>query len=119
MLPHKGINSPFSTEIIRGEENIRALVARMLKGAHREVKISGEKPLFRLGCKGALRKLIPSGVRLRVIGRFDTECKKEIEAVGGQYRERDSWCNYLLIVDDKKLLNVYRTAQGWEALRYC
>ena len=116
MLPRKGINSPFTTEIIRGEENIRARVAQMLKGAQREVKIAGEKPLFRLGCKGALRRLIPPRVRLRVIGRFDSECKREIEAVGGQYRERDSWCNYLLIADDRKLLNVYRTPKGWEAL---
>ena len=116
ILPRRGVRVEGKTEILTGIEAIRGKVAQMLRSARREIKIAGEKPLFRLGCKGFLRELVPEGVSLKVIGKFAEECKREIEAVGGEYRERESWCNYLLIVDGEKLLNVYSSGGGWEAL---
>lgn len=116
-LPQTGLKGrKEKTEILVGLEAIKERAGKMLREAKREIKIAGEKPLFRLGCQGALAQLIPKGVALKVIGRFADNCKREIEAVGGEYRERNTWCNYLLIVDNKKLLNVYQTSKGWEAL---
>jgi len=98
--------------IIEGEEAIIGRILEMIQGAKKCVKLMGERPLFTLKCKNALKKYLPKGVKLYALGTFERVCKDEIYALSGEVREVGSCSNYILVVDDSKLLMVYFDDNG-------
>jgi len=98
--------------IIEGEEAIIGRILEMIQSAERCVKLVGERPLFTLNCRDVLKKYLPKGVKFYALGTFERVCKDEIHALGGEVREVKSYSNYLLIVDDSKLLMVYFDDNG-------
>ncbi|WP_163328187.1 TrmB family transcriptional regulator [Desulfurobacterium thermolithotrophum] len=98
--------------VMEGKESIVNQAISMISSAESTIKIAGNKPLFILECKGNLSKYMRRNVELVAIGEFDQFCKDEIEKLGGKYCEASVYCQYLLIVDDKKLLIVYFDEKG-------
>lgn len=98
--------------VVEGEEAIIARILEMIRSAEKSVKLAGERPLFTLNCKGVFKKYLPEGVKLYALGKFERVCRDEIRSVGGEIRDVESYCHYLLIVDDSKLLIVYFDDDG-------
>ncbi len=97
---------------IEGEKAIVSKALSTISSAKRSVWIAGVKPLFKFGCRGNLEKYIQGNIKLVAVGKFDTPCKEEIERLGGKYVEKEVELPYLLIVDGKKLLQVYSEGKG-------
>ncbi len=96
-------------------EGEKALISRALSTiseAKKSVWIAGIRPLFKFGCRGNLDRYLPSAVELIAVGTFDTPCKEEIKKLGGKFVEKKVDIPYLLIVDEKQLLQIYSPEKG-------
>lgn len=98
--------------IVEGEEAIIGRILEMIQSAEKCIKLVGERPLFTLKCREILKKHLPEGVKLYALGTFEQVCRDEILALGGEVREAKSYSNYLLLVDDSRLLMVYFDDDG-------
>ncbi len=95
-----------------GEKALISKALNIISQAREAVWIAGVKPLFKFGCRGNLDKYLPPGVELIAVGKFDTPCKEEIKKLGGKFVEKEVELPYLLIVDGKKLLQIYSQEKG-------
>ncbi|TCK02883.1 TrmB family transcriptional regulator [Phorcysia thermohydrogeniphila] len=109
---NSSFDNGFQVFILEGRESIVNQAISMISSARSTVKIAGIKPLFTLGCKGNLKKYLKRKVKILAMGEFDKPCKEEIKKLGGEYCEAAACCQYLLIVDDSKLLIVYFDEKG-------
>ena len=97
---------------VEGEKAIISKALSTISSAHKSVWIAGIRPLFKFGCRGNLDRYIQKRVELVAVGKFDTPCKEEIRKLGGRYVEKEVELPYLLIVDGRKLLQVYSEGKG-------
>ncbi len=97
---------------LEGEKALISKALNTISQAKETVWIAGVKPLFKFGCRGNLDKYLPPGVELIAVGKFDTPCKEEIKKLGGKFAEKKVNIPYLLIVDGKKLLQIYSPEKG-------
>ena len=97
---------------LEGEKALISKALNTISQAKETVWIAGVRPLFKFGCRGNLDRYLPSGVELIAIGKFDTPCKEEIRKLGGQFVEKEVEIPYLLIVDGKRLLQIYSQEKG-------
>jgi len=97
---------------LEGEKALISKALNTISQAKKTVWIAGVKPLFKFGCRGNLDRYLPAGVELVAIGKFDTPCKEEIKKLGGKFLEKEVEIPYLLIVDGKKLLQIYAPNKG-------
>ena len=98
---------------LKGRDKVYAKALELINSAEHECYIAGHRPLKALNCIDSLGNIaLNKNIKIKVLGNFSQFCKDFMDSAGIEYREMESFYEYLIIVDEREMLMVISQEDG-------